>query len=1086
MDALPAVAPTQGMVMQHGQSAVPAPAYPSFPMVTPHMAPDSSGAMTNLSDEDYAKFKAGQSGPLTTPPAQKADTSWQDALPAVQPTSGMQMAAGKMPYPQNGGVVANLGAGTSGAVADTLGMPVDALTGAINLGLRGVGSAARAINPLIGAPSPPEESPQITNPVGGSDWLKKAFGYVGANPNDVVANNEIDRMARGAGAGVAGMVLPFGAARALPALSGIPGAIQSVMGAGSASPLAGAAAAATIGAAAGGTGQLAEDSVPAPYKPIANFLGNVVGGGLPIAARAAGAATLNAVRPVVSHYVAPLTEAGRSALAGQRIAGAATDANAVRDTLANQPAPLVPGSQPTTYQLTGDQGLGNLERVAAKNNPEAFLQRAGQQNAARVAAIPGQSETASPAAIETAFRGRLAAIDAQGEQDTVAARAAAQGATEGLGGAVPVGADQQTSVLQSYGQRLRGPLDEANQAQRARVSRLYDAVDPDGKLAVDMSGIKKAARDIAKDIPKNEKAMEGDAGSILGTMQMQPKVQTFREVSALRSRLTDAMREELYANGRSQTYRRLSQMLGAVDDTLANGVEEAASNDGGVAARLDAMAHEEAGGPVAGAGSGQGNAAGSSVGAAGLPGASGGESAGIERSGNAGGTRTMETAAPASGAGLTEWRSPAAIQAEQDAAARAAAEEKPTLTPNYDPEAEARYRAANAGHAERVSTFETAPGVGQVLATGARKGEWKLGDSQVAATIFNAGKGAAERVQAFLKAGGNNADLVSDLKDYAAFSLRRAAEDADGMLNPAKATKWLDDHGEALSQFPDLAAKFRNAAAARTTLDEVAAQHLAARQAFEKSAASHFLGDADPVMRMGRILKSDTADATMAELATLTKDDPAAREGMRKAVADYVKQELRSNAVAGDTAERAFKMDAFQTFVRRAAPALRHIFEPEEIEGMQNIGTDMQQSNRSIVGTKLPGGSNTAQDIAAGLKHGEARPSVLGLLIAAEAAGEAAQHIAGPLGRAVGMVLVPLTNAMRQQGLQKVDDLVTQAMLHPELARALLAKVPAGSFAQPVARNAARQIMALSGVSAGEIARQRMQSGGNSGNLSPP
>ena len=348
-----------------------------------------------------------------------------------------------------------------------------------------------------------------------------------------------------------------------------------------------------------------------------------------------------------------------------------------------------------------------------------------------------------------------------------------------------------------------------------------------------------------------------------------------------------------------------------------------------------------------------------------------------------------------------------------------------------------------------------------MLASGQRKGEWKLGDSQVAATIFNAGKGAAERIQAFLKAGGDNASLVSDLKDYAAFDLRRAAEDADGTLNPAKAEKWLKSHSEALSAFPETAAAFRSAAAARTTMDEVAARHLADRQAFEKSAAAKFLGDAEPTMMIGRILKSDTADATMRQLGAMTAKDPAAREGLRKAVADYMLQELRSNSLAGDTAERAFKSDTFQTFIRRAAPALRHIMEPEEIEGLQNVAADLQQANRSIVGTKLPGGSNTAQDLAAGDKHGGGKPSVVGTLVAMEAAGEAMHHATGNIGRLAGMVAVPVFNAMRANGLAKVDDLVTQAMLHPDLARALIAKVPPGSFAKPVWENAARQITAL-------------------------
>lgn len=88
MDALPAVQPTQAMILQ-GASA-PAPAAP-YPMVAPHLAPDNSGAMTNLSDADYARLMAGKGAPdAASAPAK--DQSWQDALPAVAPTTAMQMA----------------------------------------------------------------------------------------------------------------------------------------------------------------------------------------------------------------------------------------------------------------------------------------------------------------------------------------------------------------------------------------------------------------------------------------------------------------------------------------------------------------------------------------------------------------------------------------------------------------------------------------------------------------------------------------------------------------------------------------------------------------------------------------------------------------------------------------------------------------------------------------------------------------------------------------------------------------------------------------------------------------------------------
>ena len=170
-------------------------------------------------------------------------------------------------------------------------------------------------------------------------------------------------------------------------------------------------------------------------------------------------------------------------------------------------------------------------------------------------------------------------------------------------------------------------------------------------------------------------------------------------------------------------------------------------------------------------------------------------------------------------------------------------------------------------------------------------------------------------------------------------------------------------------------------------------------------------------------------------------------------------QELRSNAQAG--ADRAFKADTFQTFVRRSAPALRQIFSDDQVKAIQNIAVDLQRSQRSTIGSKLPGGSNTAQDLAAGAKHGGGGPSTVGLLVAAESAGEAVHHVIGPFGRVFGMVGAAVGSAMRQAGLHTVNDLVAEAMLHPDLARTLLMKVPGSPAARLVGQAAGRQIRAL-------------------------
>lgn len=194
-----------------------------------------------------------KNGPQAGKEGAPVDTSWMSGIPDSVPNTEKQQTPG------TGGIIANAGAGTSDTTAALLGAPVDLATGALNLGARGV-------NALAGTQIPP-----IEKPVGGSDFFRSAFGYMGADPRTVVAGTPTEEAARAAGAGAASMLLPWAGARALPALAGVPGAVQQALGSGSASQMA------RMGAEAGAGGQLASDAVPDPWKPVANVAGNLVG-----------------------------------------------------------------------------------------------------------------------------------------------------------------------------------------------------------------------------------------------------------------------------------------------------------------------------------------------------------------------------------------------------------------------------------------------------------------------------------------------------------------------------------------------------------------------------------------------------------------------------------------------------------------------------------------------------------------------------------------------------------------------------------------------------------------------------------------
>ena len=782
----------------------------------------------------------------------------------------------------------------------------------------------------------------------------------------------------------------------------------------------------------------------------------------------------------------------------------------------------------------------------ATRSPQLFMQRGADQNAARVGALQGLAPAnASPEAVGTAFRQQLASLDAQGAAAEQAARGNVQSAVTAMGGAVPAGADQQATRLQQFGQQFRGQAPDAeagtsgsglaggNATAKAAEGRLWKAIDPDGTLRVDMAPVRQRAAQLMQSTPANAAPMTGEPGNILAVAALQPAVQPFSELAALRGRITDAQRAELMANGRTATYGRLSQLLDSVHDAMAGSVEKQAAQESadvaagnldperGIAGRVNAYGERTAGTPSVPAGRVVGDAT-SPMAGGGLADAAGayraGREAGIGPGSAARGAGVSPTPRPTApslltflirrgglqdhggelaamdaskvriglvrktggesfdyareaaeeagylppGSGINDLLDavsdelhgrpvyPAHVQADMDGveAHRTAAEanahaldqardrvqsyaelmggrlsaaevehaanltmvgmhpqeaveqaathsenrqldvdaarrswgpdgvpagahqtamELPGATgaqvgqpANFDAAAAARYQAARVSTAQRHATYTNAPGVGAVLAPGRTAGEFRLGDSQVPSTLFPAGAGAAERARAFVKAGGN----VQDATDYLAFDLRRAAEQDDGTLDAGKFTRWMKSRAETFAALPGTEARFASAGRAQQALDDATARRFDAKEAYEKSAAGQFLGDADPVTKIGRILNGDRALPTMQELARLTARDPAARAGLQRAVVDYVLRDLRGNASFSEGLPTALKADAYQTFVRKTPTALAQIFSPKQMESMRAVAADLQAAARSVASTKLPGGSNTAQDIA--------------------------------------------------------------------------------------------------------------------------
>lgn len=351
-------------------------------------------------------------------------------------------------------------------------------------------------------------------------------------------------------------------------------------------------------------GETASAFVPDWAKPAAGLVGNVAGMAAPNALAHLGGgvfAKSNTLLddqgvPVVSRATGqPLTATPAQArAAGEQLNAAATDPAAVRAALDNPPAPLMEGDQPTTAKLTGDPGLNAAEFTASRTGTDqqkgAFTRQANQQNDARVKVIQSQAAegdvpTADAAlkahaeAADTAQAARVAGVQTGAAADVAAAQAAGEGRVGGLaqtadtarasvGGDLPAGSDA------AVGAALRDPIAAANQAAKAREGALWDAIDPHGTLAVDMAPVKGGAAGILREMSPNAAPLAGNEAGIFSTAADLPDVQSFRDLAALRSRITDAIRQERGPQGDPQAVRRMSMLLGHVNETMAGAAAE--------------------------------------------------------------------------------------------------------------------------------------------------------------------------------------------------------------------------------------------------------------------------------------------------------------------------------------------------------------------------------------------------------------------------------------------------------------------------------------------------------------------------------
>jgi hypothetical protein len=153
----------------------------------------------------------------------------------------------------------------------------------------------------------------------------------------------------------------------------------------------------------------------------------------------------------------------------------------------------------------------------------------------------------------------------------------------------------------------------------------------------------------------------------------------------------------------------------------------------------------------------------------------------------------------------------------------------------------------------------------------------------------------------------------------------------DGVVDPARFAAWRTAHADALRALPGLENRFATAARATEAIAEAAAARWAALEDYQQGAIGKLLNVSDPhdvVRVIGGIFARNDAAATMARLSREASRDPAATEGLRKAIVDHMYSKFIGNTEAATSDQGLMKPDAFLTFLRQNSPVLQQVFSP--------------------------------------------------------------------------------------------------------------------------------------------------------------
>lgn len=312
-------------------------------------------------------------------------------------------------------------------------------------------------------------------------------------------------------------------------------------------------------------------------------------------------------------------------------------------------------------------------------------------------------------------------------------------------------------------------------------------------------------------------------------------------------------------------------------------------------------------------------------------------------------------------------------------------------------------------------------------------------DSSVLSRYWRPGnKGSREAAQNYKEATKGSPQAIEAMHQYAATSFRRFAVDEGGIVNAKRARDWLNQHADALKEFPEIAQQFGTVEKAQRFLNETFGDLKRPRAEVESGALQMWLKDIDPKVAIREMLSGqDAFRKTRATYQYIKSKDPTALAGLRRGIIDHLKERVYE-ANAKVSLEEAVLPDGpmFDGRTRDAMlgkawndvkPALEKndVFTKDQMLGFDHLYKD-KASQMSVEQAKMPSGSDSVQNLTTlGVLTKIARSSFLK---------------AWPRTGWIVSVLEPMIRTIPEG---KFLAIMEEALLNPIYARELMAKATA-------------------------------------------